>query len=139
MPDPYSIVNGVRNESAGNEFDVFRIRGFFGMKNINIFILALVLFPASVRGQTTHNSNSKTDSVTKSVQGPQILLISQMDQRKIYHWNNGQRSTPTGREAGEAAITYVKVIGDSAVVLGDPNDEAKKSAKNSMASFKISH
>lgn len=111
------------------------------MKNINIFIPALVLFPTSVRGQTMHNSNSnsKTDSVTKSVQGPQILLISQMDQRKIYHWDNGQRSTPTGREAGEAAITYVKVIGDSAVVLGDPNDEAKKSATNSTASFKKSH
>ena len=30
-----------------------------------------------------------------------VVTFRQMDQRKIYNWADGQRGTPTGREAGE--------------------------------------
>jgi hypothetical protein len=49
-----------------------------------------------------------------------LLTFSQLDQRKIYHWDNGQASTPTGRQAGEITPKYVRVYGDSAAVVWHP-------------------
>jgi hypothetical protein len=49
-----------------------------------------------------------------------VVTFLQLDQRKIYHWANGERSTPTGRQAGERTSGFVRVYGDSAVVVPDP-------------------
>ena len=74
--------------------------------------LPIALFAQAV----AHVKKSPVEEINPETS--QIMLLGQMDQRKIYHY--GQRSTPTGREAGEPSITYVKVVGDSAIVLKDP-------------------
>src|ERR1043165_3667818 len=98
------------------------------MKTSKTLIVASLALPAIALGQQNHNSanNQKPDEHT-----PQIMLISQMDNRKIYHWANGQRSTPTGRQAAEPPIKWVKVIGDSAVVLTD-YDPQQNNSRNSV-------
>lgn len=73
---------------------------------------------------------SKTDTTgNKNITAPvaDIILISDMDQRKTYHWDNGQRSTPAGRQAGDPLAKYVRVIGDSAVVVRDWSEKTKVS------------
>lgn len=69
-------------------------------------------------------SNNKTDSLKNKkalISASRIITFGQMDQRKIYHWENGQTSTPTGREAGEFLSGYVKIFGDdSAEVVSGP-------------------
>jgi hypothetical protein len=68
------------------------------MKKIRIAIPILVFLPLALLAQNT----KKVDIDSNKQQGLQIMLLNQMDQRKIYHWDNGQRSTSAGREAGEA-------------------------------------
>jgi hypothetical protein len=49
-----------------------------------------------------------------------VYTFGQLDQRKIYHWETGQRATPAGRQATEHVSNYVRLITpDSAVVLKD--------------------
>lgn len=54
-----------------------------------------------------------------------IIPISQMDQRKIYHWGDGERSTPTGRQAKDSSAKFARVYGDSAIVV-KPNSVQKQ-------------
>lgn len=55
-----------------------------------------------------------------------VIPISKMDQRKIYNWGNGQRSTPTGRWSGTRNVYYAKVFGDSAIVVNKPAQSTRK-------------
>lgn len=73
--------------------------------------------------------NDKFDTINASnafVQSPGIISISQMDQRKIYRWGNGQSSTAAGRQAGDPTAKYARVFGDSAVVVRDWPDKIKR-------------
>jgi hypothetical protein len=78
-----------------------------------------VTVPARV---ATTNQEKKDTAVTKNVAvtDTRVIPISQMEQNKIYHWDNGQRSTPTGRQAGDPLAYYARVLGDSAVVVVGP-------------------
>lgn len=88
------------------------------MKTVIIFSL-IFLFISLAAGAQSQNKN-RSDSVVKKYS--RIVTFDQMDQRKIYHWGNGQRSTAAGRNAGEHLPGYVKLIGDdSAVVVKGPN------------------
>lgn len=69
------------------------------------------------------NKKDKMDSAKiKSAIKPvsKVVRISELDQRKIYNWGNGQRSTPTGRQAADRAAKYARVSGDSAFVVPKP-------------------
>ncbi|MCC7402738.1 MAG: hypothetical protein IT214_14760 [Chitinophagaceae bacterium] len=92
------------------------------MKKKFITATGFLLIPAIMMAQK-ENPVNKEDIPTKEntfIQNSQLLTFSQLDQRKIYHWGNGQRSTPTGRQAGEVTPKYVRVMGDSAVVVWQP-------------------
>lgn len=80
----------------------------------------LMLFPVLANAQSW-NSRVPADTL-KTYQRPQprLLTFEQLDQRKVYHWGNGQASTPTGRQAGSKTSDYVMLFGDSAVVVNDP-------------------
>lgn len=52
--------------------------------------------------------------------GSRVVAITDLDQRKIYRWENGQRSTASGRQAADEWARYVRVFGDSAVVVPGP-------------------
>jgi len=91
------------------------------MNKMETFVAGMVFMPLFAAAQQAQGG--KTDSLkTPNVAiGPRIVRFSQMDQRRIYHWGNGQRSTPTGREAGERLSGFVKLFGDdSAVVVDGP-------------------
>jgi hypothetical protein len=92
------------------------------MKKIVVITAGLMLVPAILLAQKKEPVISK-DTLNKKnsfILDSQLLTFSQLDQRKIYHWANGQRATPTGRQAGEVTPKYVRVFGDSAVVVWDP-------------------
>lgn len=90
------------------------------MKTIEI-LLATTLIPALAIAQQNHNSINSDTSKMKSVNNnSRIPTLSQLDQRKIYHWANGQRATPTGREADENVSKYVKLYGEDSAVIVDP-------------------
>lgn len=92
------------------------------MKNKIIVSTGLVLIPAIILAQKANSVIIKDTLKNKNefMLQSQLLTFSQLDQRKIYHWGNGQRATPTGRQAGEVTPKYVRVLGDSAVVVWDP-------------------
>ncbi|HVZ56372.1 MAG TPA: hypothetical protein VG870_06910 [Chitinophagaceae bacterium] len=93
------------------------------MKKIWMVALGLVMLPSLGFSQITRTV-SRRDSVTSGREyrlGGVLTTFAQMDQRKIYYWHNGQRSTPTGRQAGEELSPYVLVYGDSARVVRDPS------------------
>lgn len=97
------------------------------MKKIEIIAICFLLVPAFVTAQQERPDHKIDSSKTKQVlsSGGHLVTFSQMDQRKIYHWGNGQRSTPTGREAGETVPRYVRLFGtDSAVVVWHPFKKA---------------
>lgn len=91
------------------------------MKAYQLIAGVFVLIP--VLGLTQEKSPVKKDSTVqagdKQSKG-NLLLFKQLDQRKIYHWANGQRSTPAGRKADSDAGKFVRVWGDSARVINAP-------------------
>lgn len=91
------------------------------MKKIIPFTISLVLVSGIIHAQSTETesasetaeNNTNSTFISRSA----IIPISEMDQRKVYQWENGQRATPTGRQAGDPSAVYARVYGDSAVVL----------------------
>ena len=82
-------------------------------------IIFCVIFLSSLFAEAQAQNKNGNDTLDKRY--ARIVTFKEMDQRKIYHWGNGQQCTATGREAGEHLPDYVKLIGnDSAVVVEDP-------------------
>jgi len=96
------------------------------MKKRDWLILVLLL-PLAIAAQQpgkknkrdTLNSNESFSSKSK------IVPFSALDQRKIYKWENGQKTTPAGRKSTDSSIRYVRVFGDSAVVIRDARKKQK--------------
>jgi len=90
------------------------------MKSATIFSFLFLLVPVIVNAQA--QKKSPKDSVVRNYS--RVVTFGELDQRKIYHWANGQRATATGREAGEHLSNYVRLIGeDSAIVVKDPKGD----------------
>jgi hypothetical protein len=85
-------------------------------ENCNYSFISFVLI-SRLDAQT----KNKNENATLAKRYSRVITFSQMDQRKIYHWANGQRSTAAGRNAGGHLPDYVKLVGDdSAVVVKGP-------------------
>jgi hypothetical protein len=91
------------------------------MKKIETLVASVTFVPALAIAQQNHSSSKADTSKTKSIVAniSRVLTFSQLDQRKIYHWANGQRATPTGREAGENVSEYVKLYGEDSAAIVD--------------------
>jgi hypothetical protein len=89
------------------------------MKKLKTFLTFMMFIPLAIAAQQKFGGHQKdTIKNSNAAEHPHFLKFSQLDQRKIYHWGNGQRSTATGREAGETLPDRVQLIGsDSAVVI----------------------
>ena len=97
------------------------------MKKIPVAAISLVFIPGIVQAQQT-NLKGKTDTTVNKNEFnlvAQVIPISEMDQRKIYRWDNGQGATPSGRQAGDPSARYARVLGDSAVVVNDWTEKIK--------------
>ena len=97
------------------------------MKRI-ITIVSLVFIPGILFAQRTNkNAEEKSDDRLNErafLSRSRVMTFSQMNQRRIYNWATGQRATPSGRQAGQKLKgTYVRVFGDSAVVIRKPSDK----------------
>lgn len=92
------------------------------MKKMVVVAVGLMLLPAIIIAQKAIPAIKKDTLKKKNafILKSRLLTFSQLDQRKIYHWDNGQASTPTGRQAGEVTPKYVRVYGDSAAVVWNP-------------------
>jgi hypothetical protein len=93
------------------------------MKKKEVLGGILFFIPMALMAQTSMPVRSADTLQTKNEikPAPRIITFRQMDQRKIYHWANGQSATPTGREAGEHVSNWVRLIGDdSAMVVQGP-------------------
>ena len=90
------------------------------MKNVTILALLLLVISVSTHAQ----AQTKPVKDTVDRKSSHVVTFSEMDQRKIYRWENGTTATAAGREAGEHLPGYVKLIGDdSAVVMKDPKGD----------------
>lgn len=92
------------------------------MKKLSIASLLMLasLIVAAQKKDPAIKETTVVNQRNSSLFNSHLVTFSQMDQRKIYHWGNGQRSTPTGRQAGEVTPEYVWVLGDSAHVVWNP-------------------
>jgi hypothetical protein len=93
-------------------------------------IIFLVFIPGMIWAQQTESAR-KTDSAiqTRPAREGRVLTFRDLDQRKIYRWGNGQKATPSGREAGERLGKYVRVFGDSAIVVKEPRTGSETTKK----------
>jgi hypothetical protein len=98
-------------------------RKLVSMKKREFLIGVLFLIPVALLAQRAAPTNQNDSLLDKNEFHPtrRIVTFPQMDQRKIYNWADGQRGTPTGREAGEHVPKWVELIGsDSAMVVQGP-------------------
>jgi|GEM_PF-5185185 len=92
------------------------------MKKLNLLLIAIACMSMESNAQVQARSMTlREDSERGS-----IVEIRHMDQRKIYHWGNGQRATPSGRQADDPKAKFARVFGDSAVVVKRVELEKKK-------------
>ena len=93
------------------------------MKKLEFVVAGFVFLPIAALSQRVPSNDNGDSSVVNSssvARFSRVMPISKMDQRRIYKWGNGQRSTPTGRQSGRRNVHYAKVFGDSAIVVSDP-------------------
>lgn len=92
----------------------------------------LLSMDASAQDVPANEVTSPSQSNSRFNKYARVMPISKMDQRKIYQWGNGQRSTPTGRLSGTRNVHYAKVMGDSAVVVYQPPITTKKTGSRDI-------
>ena len=95
------------------------------MKTFCLLIALCIATPAIVAAQHTAPNTQRPDStgtVTNRNVG-RLLTFRDLDQRRVYKWKNGQRSTASGRQAEAKGARYVRVWGDSAMVVQNPKKE----------------
>jgi hypothetical protein len=118
------------------------------MKTVVLSLASLLCLQGVTNAQRS-SSSSKTDtSIHANTRGPvtaddttadlqarvpsKMVLISQMDQKRIYNWGDGQRSTPAGRQAGDPNAIYARVLGDSAIVVLDWRQRLKANSNGTV-------
>lgn len=72
------------------------------MKRVILSTIMLVGLTAFAAAQTSGNSSKNTGAVSNSSKNKNAKKAKpseRLNNRKIYHFKNGQRSTPTGNEA----------------------------------------
>jgi hypothetical protein len=89
------------------------------MKKKEALAGTLFFIPMALIAQTSMPISSVDTLQNKNEIQPaqRIVTFRQMNQRKIYHWANGQSATPTGREAGEDVSKWVRLIGDDSAMV----------------------
>ncbi len=92
------------------------------MKNFLVPAALFLLAPIAVCAQTPDSTSQTPTQTERTIR---LLKFTDLDQRKIYNWRNGQRSTAAGRQAEAPKARYVRVWGDSAQVIFDPSIEGK--------------
>jgi hypothetical protein len=98
------------------------------MKKIIATEISLMFALGLLRAQQEITRMDSTGTRYSTTQFGGIIAIREMDQRKIYRWDNGQSSTAAGRQAGDASANYARVFGDSAVVIKEWNEKIKVEA-----------
>lgn len=94
------------------------------MKKIILSAALLSVITVFTSAQTTLKPSEKNSNIFRMAKSQNDQKTSstsqQLNNRKNYHFKNGQESTPTGREAGS-------VNGDEFISLNrDTNDQSKK-------------
>lgn len=98
------------------------------MKKIISAFIFLSFIPGTALAQQ-FESQEKIDSMNSwrtYVRSPQVVSFKKMDQRKTYKWRNGQKSTATGRQAGDRSAKWARIYGDSAMVVNKPSVKKNK-------------
>jgi hypothetical protein len=99
------------------------------MKTIVIALLSLVFAPAILHAQQQQQDPKSSGSAegvrNQFMKHSKVIPISQMDQRKMYRWSDGEHATPTGRQAKDSSAKFARVYEDSAVIVR-PSEEKKK-------------
>ncbi len=75
---------------------------------------------ATIQVTTAQNTTKKVDkktTTTKTSKKTTKKAPEKLDPRKIYTWENGQRSTPSGREATPTNGGYTSLKNDTGVVV----------------------
>jgi hypothetical protein len=95
------------------------------MKTIFLAMALSIAATVAVSAQQTTPVTHDIDSITKDTNrvSGRLLTFRDLDQRRVYNWKNGQRSTPSGREAEAGKAKYIRVWGDSAMVVRDPKKD----------------
>lgn len=97
-----------------------------------ILVLALGLTAGAASAQSSGSNSSRTTTMSstgtykakmarkdkKEIKAPSAVLHN----RKIYHWQNGQRATPTGHEAAPTGGGYQSLKRSDAANRQEDND-----------------
>ena len=95
------------------------------MKRVILSAIMLLGITTIVSAQSTNNKKaSKTVAVHKASKNKKATTpvkeksTVRLNNRKIYHWTNGQRSTPTGQDATSSnGSAYSAIKKDTAKVI----------------------
>jgi len=73
-------------------------------------------FSFTASAQTTQKKTTKKTTTTKEAKTTKPAPLK-LNPRKIYQWENGQRSTPSGREATPTNGGYTSLKNDTGVLV----------------------
>jgi hypothetical protein len=99
------------------------------MKRMILTVLAIGLVAGAASAQSSSGQSSRSTSVSstgtykakkgkKAKKAPSEVL----NNRRTYHWKNGQRATPTGHEAAPLNGSYQSLKKDTAAVKQKEED-----------------
>lgn len=109
------------------------------MKRVILATMILLGVSAAASAQTATGNASRTtgaaSSSTKATTKKTVKLSDTLNNRKIYHFKNGQRATPTGQEATPSSIGGgYAALGRNDKSPAPPKKQGQKTAAKSKRS-----
>jgi Ni/Co efflux regulator RcnB len=93
------------------------------MKRLILSVLAIGLVAGAATAQSSSGQSSRSTSISstgtyKAKKGKKAKKAPSetLNNRKTYHWKNGQRATPTGHEAAPLNGSYQSLKKDTAAI-----------------------
>jgi len=87
------------------------------MKHIFLTLFSVIAFTTLTFSQDTKKHPVKKKTVRHSKQAAKPIDSTKLSNRKIYHWKDGQRATPTGHNATPSnGSQYSALKKDTAIV-----------------------
>ena len=93
------------------------------MKKISLLIFNIAAFVSITYAQDKKHTQPKKVKAHHYKQRPQVIDSIKLSNRKIYHWKDGQRATPTGHKATSSNGSQYAALKKDTAILPKKQDQ----------------